>query len=208
MIQTNLKKSVVAVAMALASGYMASAGAHNIPGALPAVTPIGSMNAYDVYHTTCFSDPLLQKEGTVNGGAADHLRMAVAGVGAAAAVNLVKITGNKSGPFPFVPILANQRQCVDNQYSASAAAIVDPNSYCSSTAGVGRSVNVPGGNGEYDMVVSHLRTAGDETVGTAANSSAGTYNVKFHCENAANVHTGTGVGGPTGALDYVQIINY
>ena len=55
----NLKKSALAVAMVMATGYMGNAAAHWIPGqpvtATTPTTPLGGDNAYDVYHTSCFT---------------------------------------------------------------------------------------------------------------------------------------------------------
>lgn len=75
--RVNFKKNVLAVAVVMATGYMGSAAAHEIPSA-GVSEPLGSgLNAYDVYHTTCYSDTLSVDAESNSTGAATGLRAGV-----------------------------------------------------------------------------------------------------------------------------------
>jgi hypothetical protein len=201
----NFKKSALAVAIVLASGYMGSAAAHWIPAA-PATattptTPLGANNAYDVYHTSCFTATAAE---LLIPGPPDvasilpshHLRVGVAGV---AGTGLFKITAAANrGVYPGTQ---TQASCTDFNNANSLLLTLDK-AYCNAAGGsLNGTVTLAAGNGAYDVVVSHPVGA------TTAQSAAGGYNAILHCEDAGNLHTKTTADGIIGD-DYIQLINY
>jgi hypothetical protein len=223
--RVNFKKNVLAVAVVMASGYMGSAGAHWIPGeplnpltpTLPS-TPLGADNAYDVYHSTCFTDnggpggTPVDPESMSNAPAA-RMRAQVAGAGFGTA-GIFKVTVganrtagpggnlqasctdlNNNGLFPGSPVAASLPYC-NNTLAANPNQNIENSAIVTPPAGLG--------NGEYDIVVSHPLGAGT----VAGQNSAGNYNVRFHCETALGVHTGTSADSVPLGAEYLQIINY
>jgi hypothetical protein len=208
--EINFKKSALVVAMMLATGYIGSAAAHYAPGApLTATTPttsLGGLNAYDVYHTTCWTATAAEKAAggtditTTNPTA--HLRVGVAGISSEAAAFTITGSANR-GAYPGTSV---QASCTDKN-NANSLLLANDAAYCntSSTSNANGSVIVTPvggtGNGAYDIVVSH------PVAGTAAQSVAGQYNAMFHCEDAGNLHSKTTIDGVVGN-DYIQTINY
>jgi hypothetical protein len=192
---------------------MGSAVAHNVPNGLvyPAATPLGSTNAYDVYHTTCFTDTNFVEADTVNNGPANRLRAQVAGVtSSTAGANeaFVKVTVGYNDMTGLSAPAQTQASCTDLINGAASAT-----PYCNPTGvpGTQNSAILAKGNGDYDIAVSHPLNGATGGASTGTN----TYNVQFHCETAGSVHTGTGVklttvGGAVTAVGfpYFQLVNY
>jgi hypothetical protein len=191
--RVNFKKNVLAVAVVMATGYMGSVAAHNIPlgGVYPASTTLASETAYDVYHTKCYTDSAMAGEGTLSPLPAARMRAQIAGI-STAGTGLVKVTVGKSS----APGIGSQSSCTDNINGSTSAT-----PYCNPTspATTQNSAIVTQGNGDYDIVVNHP---------TTATSGARTYNVLFHCETSTGLHTGTSADGTPTGTDFLQIINY
>ncbi|MEQ1560607.1 MAG: hypothetical protein ABL933_16930 [Methyloglobulus sp.] len=196
--RVNLTKTALTVAMAMASGYMGSAAAHELPTATTSAT-VGTLNAnYDVYRTTCYSDANAVDPESASLGAALRLRAAVSKTAGTGSVK-VTLGANRA------PNTRTQASCSDS----TLGGYVYPADYCGNTQ-----TTLAAGNGEYTMVVN----SGSTTTGVKS------YNVVFHCENgtlAAPVHTGTGHhlgvnvvnGVPTASptvkpLPFVQEVDY
>jgi hypothetical protein len=208
--RVNFKKNVLAVAVAMAAGYMGSAGAHWAPGqpvtATTPTTPLGADNAFDVYHTSCYTGTATD----VNppevdvAGPANRLRANVAGVGG---TGIFKVTVGADRTPATAEAGALQASCTDFNNGNSLLLAGATSAYCNPTnvSNTENSAIVAQGNGDYDIVVAHPLGVG--TVG--GQNAAGVYNLKFHCETSTGAHTATGVGAIfTPGQDYVHIINY
>lgn len=219
----TFKRSALAVAVVMATGYVGSATAHYIPG-LPTtttapVTQLGGTNAYDVYHSKCFTDNggvggIPQQSDSDTNVAALRMRAGVAGVGTnAEGLYRVTLGANRtSGVGGWV-----QNSCTDwNNTNNLIVGGVTTTNLCNSSATNNTDGSITlaptggtAGNGDYDIVVSH--PLGGTLAQSAASPAGKGYNVTFHCEAgivAAPLHTGTSSNGLWNGPDYVQQINY
>lgn len=167
-------QKLAVVSVMLSAGYAGLASAHEIPGTAVSTTLGAALNLYDVYHMTCYADTIPVDPESVSSADAKGLRGGVSLTAAGTAGANVKLTIGK-----------NNTKASCNDTVVTAGGYTYPNNYCATTANggtTGTQAYVAGGNGEYDLVVSHNST----TTGTL------TYNVVAHCEDTAGVHTGTG----------------
>jgi hypothetical protein len=198
------KKSALVVAMVMATGYVGSAAAHDIPsGAQAAPWPTVSLatatDAYDVYHTTCYTATALAIPDIELLTAASRIQV---GVSRTSGTSTLKATVGHiaTGAGAVATNWTGQASCTDSTTSANP---LFPGTYCNGAPVTLIAPATKTGNGDYNVVVSK------------SGSGISTYAANLHCQALDALgtvkHTGTGAlfsAPATPTADYIQVINY